>query len=95
MSFQPHQVELLPPARTAEIGREAILHGADAVCIGGPGFGARQNAANSMADIAGLAAFAHRDHARIFVTLNTILHEAEPEPARRNAGPVKCTLWEP
>ncbi|HPQ96409.1 MAG TPA: peptidase U32 family protein, partial [Thiolinea sp.] len=83
MSLQPHQVELLSPARTAEIGREAILHGADAVYIGGPGFGARHNAANSVADIAGLVAFAHRYRVRIFVTLNTILHEAELEPARQ------------
>jgi 23S rRNA 5-hydroxycytidine C2501 synthase len=76
-------LELLSPAKTAEIGREAILHGADAVYIGGPEFGARHNAGNSLADIAGLTAFAHRYHARIFATLNTILHEAELEPARR------------
>lgn len=83
MSLQSHQIELLSPAKTAEIGREAILHGADAVYIGGPGFGARHNASNSVAEIAELVQFAHRYHARIFVTLNTILHEAELEPARR------------
>ncbi|WP_028534996.1 peptidase U32 family protein [Paludibacterium yongneupense] len=82
MSLLPHQLELLSPAKTAEIGREAILHGADAVYIGGPSFGARHNAGNSTADIAALAEFAHRYHARLFVTLNTILHEAELEPAR-------------
>ena len=82
MSLLPHQLELLSPAKTAEIGREAILHGADAVYIGGPSFGARHNACNSVADIAELARFAHRYHARVFVTLNTILHEAELEPAR-------------
>ncbi len=76
-------IELLAPARTADIGREAILHGADAVYIGGPDFGARHNAGNSIADIAGLVEFAHRFHARIYVTLNTILHDAELEPARR------------
>lgn len=83
MSLQSHQIELLAPAKTAEIGREAILHGADAVYIGGPDFGARHNASNTVADIAELVQFAHRFHARIFVTLNTILHEAELEPARR------------
>lgn len=83
MSLQPHQIELLSPAKTAEIGREAILHGADAVYIGGPDFGARHNASNSIADIAELVRFAHRFHARIFVTLNTIFHEAELEPVRR------------
>ncbi|MGR2680941.1 peptidase U32 family protein [Chromobacterium haemolyticum] len=83
MSLLPHQIELLSPAKTAEIGREAILHGADAVYIGGPSFGARHNACNSVEDIAGLTAFAHRYHARIFATLNTILHDAELEPARK------------
>jgi len=83
MSLLPHQLELLAPAKTADIGREAILHGADAVYIGGPSFGARHNASNSVQDIAGLVAFAHRYHARVFVTLNTILHEAELEPTRQ------------
>ncbi|SMF28290.1 peptidase U32 family protein [Pseudogulbenkiania subflava] len=83
MSLMPHQVELLSPAKSAEIGREAILHGADAVYIGGPSFGARHNACNSVEDIAGLVEFAHRYHARIFATLNTILHDAELEPARK------------
>jgi putative protease len=83
MSLLPHQVELLSPAKSAEIGREAILHGADAVYIGGPSFGARHNACNSVEDIAELVKFAHRYHARIFTTLNTILHDAELEPARK------------
>ncbi len=76
-------LELLAPAKTADIGRQAVLHGADAVYIGGPEFGARHNAGNSVADIAGLVEFAHRYHARIFATLNTILHDAELEPARQ------------
>ena len=83
MSLPAHQLELLAPARTADIGREAILHGADAVYIGGPSFGARYNACNTVSEIAGLAEFAHRYHARIFVTLNTILHDAELEPSRQ------------
>ena len=41
MRLHPHHLELLSPARDAAIAREAILHGADAVYIGGPGFGAR------------------------------------------------------
>ncbi len=49
-----------------------FLHGADAVYIGGPGFGARHNASNSLKDIAELVPFAHRYGAKIFVTLNTI-----------------------
>jgi 23S rRNA 5-hydroxycytidine C2501 synthase len=83
MSLLAHQLELLSPAKTAEIGREAILHGADAVYIGGPAFGARHNASNPIEDIASLVEFAHRYRARIFVTLNTILHDAELEAARK------------
>ncbi len=80
-----HQLELLSPARTADIGIEAIQHGADAVYIGGPSFGARSTADNSVQDIARLVRHAHRFHSRIFVTLNTILRDDELEPARKLA----------
>ncbi len=83
MSLFDHQLELLSPAKTAEIGREAILHGADAVYIGGPAFGARHNASNPLGDIAGLVEFAHRYRARIFVTMNTIMHDSELDLARQ------------
>lgn len=83
MSLLPHELELLAPARDVEIGRQAILHGADAVYLGGPVFGARANAANSVADIARLVEFAHRYHARVFTTINTILHDAELEEAQK------------
>ncbi len=85
MSLLPHQLELLAPARDAAIGIEAINHGADAVYIGGPGFGARASADNSVADIERLVKHAHRFNSRIFVTLNTILRDAELEPARQAA----------
>ena len=77
MTLPRHHLELLSPARDAAIGREAVLHGADAVYIGGPAFGARTKADNSVADIAGLTAFAHRYGARIFVTVNTNQNSGE------------------
>ncbi len=83
MRLHSDALELLSPARDTAIAREAILHGADAVYIGGPGFGARHNAGNSLQDIAELVPFAHRFGAKVFVTLNTILHDDELEPARR------------
>ncbi|WNN46816.1 U32 family peptidase [Siccibacter colletis] len=83
MRLPSSHLELLSPARDAAIAREAILHGADAVYIGGPGFGARHNASNSLRDIAELVPFAHRYGAKVFVTLNTILHDDELEPAQR------------
>ncbi|WP_028311184.1 peptidase U32 family protein [Derxia gummosa] len=76
-------LELLSPARDADIAIEAVNHGADAVYIGGPAFGARSTADNSVADIARAAAHAHRYGARVFTTLNTILHDSELEPARK------------
>lgn len=83
MSLPKHHLELLSPARDVAIAREAILHGADAIYIGGPSFGARHNACNEVSDIAQLVEFARRYHARVFTTLNTILHDNELEPARK------------
>ena len=75
------QLELLAPARDAQIGIAAIDCGADAVYIAGPQFGARQAAGNSMEDIRRLCEYAHRYGARIFVALNTILYDDELEAA--------------
>ena len=78
-------LELLSPAKNADFGIEAINHGADAVYIGGPSFGARSNAGNPVADIERLAAHAHRYNARVLVALNTILDDCEIETARQLA----------
>ena len=90
MSLPLHHLELLSPARDTTIAKEAILHGADAVYIGGPSFGARHNASNSLSDIAGLVEFAHLFHAKVFVTINTILHDDELEAAQQ----LICQLYE-
>lgn len=76
-------IELLAPARDLLCGKEAILHGADAVYIGAPRFGARSAAGNSVEDIAELCAFAHLYGVRIYVALNTILREEELPEAER------------
>ena len=83
MSIDRHTLELLAPAKTADFGIEAIDHGADAVYIGGPAFGARSSADNSVEDIARLVQHAHRYHAEVFVATNTILFDHEIEPARK------------
>lgn len=77
MMKQVRKVELLAPAKNLECGIEAIRHGADAVYIGAPKFGARAAAGNSPEDIAELVSFAHNYHARIYVTVNTILRDEE------------------
>ncbi|PMG50104.1 U32 family peptidase [Shewanella sp. 10N.286.52.B9] len=86
-SQEKKQLELLAPAKNADYGIEAIRHGADAVYIGGPAFGARHNAGNSVEDIARLAEFAHRYHAQVFVALNTILMDDEIAKAQ-------ALIWE-
>ncbi|MFV0509259.1 MAG: peptidase U32 family protein [Shewanella algae] len=78
-----NKLELMAPAKNADFGIEAIRHGADAVYIGGPAFGARHTAGNSVEDIARLCQFAHRYHAQVFVTFNTILLDDELEEAKR------------
>ena len=82
MSTNSSSLELLAPAKNADFGIEAIKHGADAVYIGGPAFGARANAGNTVADIERLAGYAHRFNARVLVALNTILRDDELEAAR-------------
>ena len=75
------QLELLSPAKNYEQGREAINHGADAVYIGAPAFGARVAAGNSIADIEALAHYAHLYHAKVFATVNTLLFDHEIDDA--------------
>ncbi|MBO6034479.1 MAG: U32 family peptidase [Paludibacteraceae bacterium] len=70
-------VELLSPAKNADIGIEAILHGADAVYIGAAEFGARKAAGNSIENIKRLTDFAHIYKAKVYVTVNTIIKESE------------------
>ena len=70
-------IELLSPARDLQCGIEAIRHGADAVYIGAPRFGARAAAGNSVEDIAELVRFAHPFGVKIYVTVNTLLYDEE------------------
>lgn len=78
---QTHPIELLAPARDLECGLAAVNHGADAVYIGGPRFGARQAAGNSIEDIAKLVGYAHQFFARVYVAVNTLLDDRELEEA--------------
>ena len=77
MRKEPRSIELLSPAKDLICGREAINHGADAVYIGAPKFGARAAAGNTLDDIRQLCDYAHLYSARIYVALNTILKEEE------------------
>ena len=70
-------IELLAPAKTRHCGEEAICHGADAVYIGAPKYGARAAAGNTIDDIRALCDYAHTFNARVYVALNTILYDDE------------------
>lgn len=76
------KIELLSPAKDLACGIEAINHGADAVYIGAPKFGARAAAGNTVDDIKSLCDYAHLYGARIYVALNTILYDNELDEAR-------------
>lgn len=73
--------ELLAPAKDKYTAFAAIDCGADAVYIGSPAFGARKNASNSIEDIKEVVDYAHKFWAKVFVTLNTILTDAELDEA--------------
>ena len=79
------KIELLSPAKNLEVGIAAINHGADAVYIGGPGFGAREKVSNSIDDIEKLCRHAAIYDAKVYVTLNTLLFDNELEQARKIA----------
>lgn len=75
--MSPRPLELLAPAADRDVAMQAILHGADAVYMGGPSHGARRRAANSIDDIRAVTDFAHTFRARVYVTVNTLVYERE------------------
>ncbi|MDP4205924.1 MAG: collagenase-like protease, partial [Bacteroidota bacterium] len=77
------QLELLIPARNLESGIQAINHGADALYIGSPRFGARSAVGNPVSDIEMLTKYAHQYNSRVYITLNTILFDHELEDAQK------------
>ncbi|MCM1152858.1 MAG: U32 family peptidase [Muribaculum sp.] len=77
------KIELLSPAANSKIAIEAILHGADAVYMGGPSHGARKNAANSIDEIRKTVDFAHIYRAKVYVTVNTIVYDHEIRDVER------------
>jgi putative protease len=79
-------IELLSPAKDLTCGTEAVRHGADAVYIGAPRFGARAAAGNSPDDIRKLCDYAHLYDARVYVALNTLLKEEELKDAESLIG---------
>lgn len=75
------KLELLSPAKNLECGRAAVDHGADALYVGAPAFGARAAATNSLADLEALVRYAHFFRAKVFATVNTLLFDDELDAA--------------
>ena len=70
--------ELLAPAGSPEAFRAAIAAGADAVYLSGKRFGARKFATNfSDAEIEEAVSFAHSHGVKVYVTVNTLIHDRE------------------
>lgn len=70
--------ELLAPAGDLERLKIAVLYGADAVYIGGPMLGLRANAKNfTFEEMSEGVEFAHNHNAKVFVTVNIVLHNKE------------------
>lgn len=79
-------IELLAPARDAEIAIAAIKCGADAVYMGSESHGARVAAGNSVEEIARVVDFAHQFNVKVYVTLNTIIYDSELEDVESLIG---------
>ncbi|MCK9578099.1 U32 family peptidase [bacterium] len=76
------KIELLSPAKDYACGIIAINSGADAVYIGGPKFGARTAASNSIRDIGNLIEYAHKFRVKVYVAINTIVFDNELEEVK-------------
>lgn len=83
MKSSVRKIELLAPARDANVAIEAIKHGADAVYMGASKFGARSAAGNDIEDIAKVVEYAHQFEAKVYVTVNTILYDNELASVRK------------
>ncbi len=75
--LKPVDIELLAPARDANIAIAAIDHGADAVYMGASHHGARADAANTLDDVRRACDYAHQFGARIYATVNTLVYDNE------------------
>lgn len=70
--------ELLAPAGDLERLKWAIFYGADAVYIGGALYNLRANAVNfTIEEIKEAVSYAHKYGKKIYVTVNTVLHNIE------------------
>ena len=79
--------ELLAPAGGMEQLKAAVENGADAVYMGGKRFNARINAGNfDGEELQEAVEYAHLRGVKLYVTMNTLIRDAELEPALEYAA---------
>ncbi len=75
--------ELLVPAGSLEVLKEAVYYGADAVYIGGEVFGLRAKAKNfTIEEMKEAVAFAHEHNVKVHVTVNILAHNYDLKEVR-------------
>ncbi len=96
------KVELLVPANSPEVLKEAVYYGADAVYIGGEVFGLRAKAKNFSADeMKEAVIFAHEHGVKVHVTVNILAHNEDLKDAEgyltglRDIGPDALIVADP
>jgi putative protease len=83
-------VELLAPAGNLVKGYIALLFGADAIYIGGKEFSLRSGADNfSISDIKKIVNFAHKLNKKVYLTINSFVHEKDLKLLRKYIAKVK------
>lgn len=75
--------ELLLPAKDPVCGKTAVSHGADAVYMGAPKFGARKSAGNTLQQIDEMVQYAHLYGSKVYVTVNTLVSDSEVKEVER------------
>lgn len=74
------KVELLVPAGSLEVLKDAVDYGADAVYIGGQAYGLRAKADNfSIEEMKKAVKYAHAKNAKVYVTANIFAHNYDIE----------------
>ena len=82
--------ELLVPASSLEVLKEAVVFGADAVYIGGEAYGLRAKAKNfSIEDMEEGISFAHEHGVKVYVTANILAHNNDLEGAKEYFNELK------
>ena len=83
MEINMKKPELLVPASSLEVLKEAVIFGASAVYIGGEAFGLRAKAKNfTLEEMAEGIKFAHKYDVKVYVTANILAHNADLKAAR-------------